>query len=98
MTRESTSILYVQNWFRRLVDFASQAPLLREALDKLGTYKHPWCGNAQLKVWATAKHGTEWTFNQLTHHTSKMLAEIRETDPGLANTLQVLWAGNDAIY
>ena len=95
--RESKSVLFVENWFRRLRAHASQAPLLRTALDKLGTYKHPWLGNQDLQQWGVAQHGSDWAFDAMTHHTSEILSDVRAQDPGLAATLQELWAGDENL-
>ena len=94
--RKSSSVLYVEHWFRRLKSFATQSPLLQEALDKLSAYKHPWIDNADLQVWGTNKYGTDWKFDHLLHRTSEMLEEIRSDDPDLADTMQKLWAGDVA--
>ena len=93
--RKSTSVLFVQNWFRRLVDHASQAPLLRQALDKLQKYEHPWMNHDRLHDWATNKYGTTWKFDPLTHHTSEILADVRTEHIDLADELQKLWAGDE---
>ena len=85
--RKSNSVLYVQNWFRRLEDFMSQAPLLQEALDELSEYKHPWYDQADFHAWAKAKYDTDWKFDPLTHHTSVLLAEVKTDDTILATTL-----------
>lgn len=92
--RKSTSLLFVENWFRRLKAHACQAPLLQEALDELSSYQHPWIGNVELQTWGNQKHGTDWKFDPLVHHTSTILASIRAEDPALAGRLQQLWAGN----
>lgn len=71
--------------------------MLREALDTLNgerTYKHPWLDNADLKAWGVAKHGSDWSFDPLVHHTSEILVDIKSEDAILASTLQDLWAGN----
>ena len=95
--RKSNSVLYVQNWFRRLEDFMSQAPLLQEALDELNEYKHPWCDKPDFHNWAKAKYGTEWKFDPLTHHTSVLLAEVKTHDVILGQTLQEFWAGSVSL-
>ena len=92
--RQSTSVLYVEHWFRRLKAYATQSPLLQEALDNLGDYHHPWQNNQDLHDWGSQKYGTEWKFDPLMHHTSELLEEIRNEDPDLADKMQKLWAGD----
>ena len=91
--RKSTSVLFIENLFRRLEAHACQAPLLQEALDPLNPYLHPWIDKPEVLMWGKAKHGTDWVFDPMVHHTSKILDEIRREQPALGATLQELWAG-----
>ena len=92
--RKFNSVLYVQNWFRRLEDFMSQSPLLQEVLDELSEYKYPWCDQVDFQIWVKAKYDTDWKFDPLTHHTSVILAEVKTEDTILETTLQELWVGS----
>ena len=84
----------MQNWFRRLVAHASQAPLLQEALDELTFYTHPWQNRADLRAWGKAQFGEDWEFDPLVHHTTEILRQVHAQDPALAATLKLAWAGD----
>ena len=93
--RQSTNVLFVTNWFRRLIAHASQAPLLQEALDStIQKYSHPWSDHPEFIQWCKDKYGADWVYDPLLEHTSELLQEIRETNPVLAQELQLLWAGD----